>query len=137
MLNKTIEELEKDFWETPNTFPTRLVERVYSLRKKKIKDLSLEEIQVLITQNVGLDYLLPDVLNKIEKDPLLEAFSYPGDLLSATIDVQQEFWDKNPKELKIFKKILAHSKEMLENNDDRDEVDEGLLNSISKFLNLK
>jgi hypothetical protein len=50
----------------------------------------------MISQGVGLDWLIPIALDRLGPDPLLEGDFYPGDLLVAISHVGQDYWKVNP-----------------------------------------
>ena len=79
-LNKTLEQLENDYWKEPS-HDSRLVLTCYLLRKKPLKDFEIEDFRILIGQDFSLDYLIPLALDKLEKDILAEGDYYQGDLL--------------------------------------------------------
>lgn len=137
MKKKTIEELENDFWKSPDFFPTKLVERVYALRKKKIINLDFEDMRLLASQNVGLDYIIPIIIDKLNSDPLFEAFSFPGDLLSTVIDVDENYWKNHSSELESFISILEKVKIEMGNLEEPDEVDNEISSLIEIFLENK
>jgi len=132
--NRTIEDLEKDYWAPPSTFPTELVKKVFLLRQKRLKDFDSNDLRILISQNVGLKFLVPKVINILQNDILHEAIYYPGDLLSAILDVESNYWVNNPLELSLFVSILKKSKYQINIDNESDEVDEELITSINKFL---
>jgi len=79
---KTLEELERDVWPAP-AFGSHLVTTCHALRKKRIDRFEAEDFRILIGQGIGLDHLVPVVLDLLESNPLLEGNFYPGDVLEA------------------------------------------------------
>lgn len=71
-----------------------------------LKDLSAEEIRLLIGQKVGLRYLLPLAIEILRKNPLKQACLYPGDLLGVCRRLEPADWHENPAELRAFQNIL-------------------------------
>ncbi|MYU29732.1 MULTISPECIES: contact-dependent growth inhibition system immunity protein [Streptomyces] len=57
--SRSIEELEGKRWPDPPTDSTNLVRSVYESRKRATKDLTVDELRRLITQDAGLQWLLP------------------------------------------------------------------------------
>ncbi len=91
----TLEQLEGEL-SNPCHLQSGLIERCVQARKKKIKDLSLEDIRTLLCQSVGLNYIVPLALSFLEDDPLCSGGLYKGDLLAALINIPDEFWRHNP-----------------------------------------
>jgi len=62
---------------------------------KKLKDLSPNEIRVLVGQSISLSYVVPLALDLLERDPLIFAGRYKGDLLVRVLDIPKSFWIEN------------------------------------------
>ena len=84
MLHLSLEQLERDVWPAPG-FRSYLVTRCHALRRVPIGQLSVEDLRMLISQGIGLKYLLPLAIETLEDDPLAEGDFFPGDLLSAVL----------------------------------------------------
>lgn len=132
--NKTIEELEKDYWISPASFPTELVKKVYLLRKKYLPELDSNDLRILVSQNVGLKYIIPIAINKLENNIIEEAFYYPGDLLLALLESDDNYWLENKFEKEQFISVLKNSKSAILQEIDDDEIDKDILESFDKFL---
>lgn len=115
METKSIEQLEKDVWKNPSEFQSDLVEKCYSYRKISISELTNEQIRLLISQKIGIKYLIGIALNKLEQNILIECDFYDGDLLIAVSNLPPEFWSKNPSEFQNFKKLVELNSERIKN----------------------
>jgi|TARA_B110000240_G_scaffold196336_1_gene248261 hypothetical protein len=115
METKSIEQLEKDIWKNPSEFPTDLVEKCYEYRKISIAKLTNEQIRLLISQRIGIEYLIGISLEKLERNILTECDFYEGDLLVAVSNLPTEFWNKNKTEFLIFKNIVKRNSELIKN----------------------
>lgn len=93
-LNKTIEQLERDFYPVV-TDSTGLVFRVTSLRKKPLAEFSIEDLRICIGQNHGLPYLIPLAIEQLSKNILAEGNCYEGDLLMVVLRANHAFWRAN------------------------------------------
>ena len=51
------------------------------LRKKSISSLTNEELRLALSQEIGIEFIVPLVGEKLLKNILLECDFYPGDLL--------------------------------------------------------
>lgn len=107
----TLEQLEKDYWPAETSFPTPLVEKCYRLRKVPVGDLEPDDLRVLITQQIGLRFLVPLAIQLLENDPMMEAEYYPGDLLEAVIDVKSAYWEEYPEQYKSVLELMERKKE--------------------------
>lgn len=92
----SLQDLEGDDWGDAPENATRLVRTIHELRRKPITSLTAEDLRLLIGQQVGLDALLPRTVDWLQKEPLLEADLYPGDVLVAVLRVSASYWASHP-----------------------------------------
>jgi hypothetical protein len=78
--SKSIQQLEGEDWGDP-TFHTHLVRECYRLRRVPLRDFTAENLRIMIGQNIGLEYLVPLALERLQAEPYAEGDLYPGDLL--------------------------------------------------------
>lgn len=104
-LNKSLEVLEQDVWDEP-TFGSYVVKTCHAARKKPLGALSDEEIRCLIAQKVGLRYLLPIAVARVEREPLAEVTYFPGDLLLVLLRLEIGDWAQNFAELRRFSALI-------------------------------
>lgn len=91
--SRSLEEIEDDRWGDPPDDATRLVSTAYALRKRPVGALDAEGLRLLISQQIGLDTVVPLAIDQVERDPLAEGDFYPGDLLDALIRrVPDSYW---------------------------------------------
>ena len=112
---KSIEQLENDYWKEPNEFPTDLVEKCYRYRKISITELTNEQIRILISQKIGIEFLIRIALEKLERNIMTECDFYEGDLLVAVSSLSTEFWNENQTEFLNFKNIVELNSELIKN----------------------
>jgi hypothetical protein len=92
---KTLDELEPPAWSEPDfQTDTGLVIQCHRLRRKPIGEFSVEDLRLMIGQSIGLPWLVPLALEVLERDPLVEATFYPGDLLRSLLRVEPAFWSR-------------------------------------------
>lgn len=115
METKSIEQLEKDIWKIPSEFPTDLVEKCYRYRKISISKLTDEQIRLLISQKIGIEYLIGIALEKLERNILTECDFYAGDLLIAVSSIPTEFWNENQTHFRTFKNLMKQNSELIIN----------------------
>jgi len=115
METKSIEQLEKDIWKNPSKFPTDMIEKCYRYRKISIAELTNEQIRLLISQKIGVEYLIGIALDKLERNILTECDFYEGDLLIAVSSLPTEFWNDNKTEFLTFKNIVERNSELIKN----------------------
>lgn len=90
----TLEQLEGTRWGEP-TYPSYLVTECHRLRRVPLRELTIENLRILIGQNIGLQFLMPLAVAKLNDDPLAEGMHHPGDLLCAVLRVDPKFWVGN------------------------------------------
>ncbi len=93
-LDLTLTEIEKDDWGEPS-YNSHLVITCHELRKKPLKDFTIEDLRIMIGQDISLDYLMPLAIERLQKDILAEGDFYPGDLLKSLLDSDRSFWINN------------------------------------------
>ena len=113
METKSIEQLEKDYWKEPSEFPTDMVKKCYQYRKISIAELTDEQIRLLISQQIGTEYLIGVALEKLEQNILTECDFYEGDLLVAVSGLPTEFWTEKQSEFRTFKNLVELNRELL------------------------
>lgn len=118
----TLEELEGDVWPEP-TFDSYLVTTCHRLRKKPIDKCSVEDLRIMIGQDMGLVYLLPMALERLEADPLSEGDMYPGDLVLAVTHVKERFY-RDQADLAQRAKAAAQAAIGSLGEEDRDLIDQ-------------
>lgn len=104
-MNKSIEELENSRWEDSD-FDSYVVRTVQTARKKPLSELSNEEIRVLVSQKVGLKYILPMAVTILKHNPMMETSLYEGDLLGCVLRLSPSDWNDNPEELRELRLIV-------------------------------
>jgi len=89
-LDKTLEDFDKHYWVT-SEHDSMLVKTCTLLRKKKLKDFTIEDLRILIGQNFSLDILIPIAIVKLSENILAEGDSYEGNLLVSVLRVKKLF----------------------------------------------
>lgn len=95
MRHKSLQELEGEDWGDPK-HTTHMIVKCHQLRRVPLKDLTIEDLRLLIGQHIGLKYLMPLALEALTLNPLAEGDYYEGDLLKNVIHVPEEFWQSHP-----------------------------------------
>ena len=112
MQNLSIEQLENKDWGEPN-FHSYVVETTHRAVKKPLKDLTLEEVRVLIGQKIGLKYILPIALEALQQNPIVEVTYYEGDLLCSVLRLEEKDWSDNPIEWNAWKRLLVEKEAVI------------------------
>ncbi len=110
-LNKSIEQLENDYWKDEIEFPSNLVINCHKYRKIPIKELTIEQLRLLISQKIGMEFLIGIALEKLERNILTEGDLYEGDLLVAVSGLSAEFWNEKQTEFRTFKNLMEQNSE--------------------------
>ena len=134
-MKQSIEQLENDFW-PDYEFETDLIRRCHEYRKIPISDLTNEMIRVLIGQEIGLNYLLPVILEKLVENPLIQGDLYACDVLNAVLHIDKDYWKKYSEEFKKLDQAVTNLLgELLENKDLKGEDREQALTVVTFGLN--
>ncbi|WP_329453711.1 contact-dependent growth inhibition system immunity protein (plasmid) [Streptomyces sp. NBC_01724] len=94
--DRSLEELEHDYWPAPSADDTRLITTAHALRRRPIGKLTVEDMRLLIGQDIGLPYLLPLAVEVLRENPMAEGHMYEGDLLSAVLTTNSSVWAESP-----------------------------------------
>lgn len=89
--NRTLEQLEGRQLGDPE-FGSALVEKAHRLYRQPLSAFTIEDLRLMISQELGLEFLVPLAIDILEKDPLAGGDYYPGDLLFAVLRIRKDFW---------------------------------------------
>jgi hypothetical protein len=90
---KTLNQLEGTA-PAPPGFRSHVTSEVHRLRDVPLSQLSIEDLRLLIGQEIGLDYLVPIAIERVENQPLASGDFYRGDLLVALLRLPAAFWQQ-------------------------------------------
>jgi hypothetical protein len=116
---------------------TSLTKRVGNLIfNKRVEDLEIEDLRLLIGQNEALDICIPLALEILKSNPMAEGDFFAGDLLKNTLQADIDFWKSN-KELKNqLERIFIEQKDYILNYDVSEEIKAELVNSFELFFEI-
>jgi hypothetical protein len=106
----SVEQLENDVWNQDDC-ETPMTEKCFRYRRIPLKDLTIEQLRLLIAQNIGLPFLLPEALQVLHENILAEGDYYEGDLLSAVLNVEETFWQNHLQILKLVLQLLHSNRD--------------------------
>lgn len=132
--SKTLESLEKNVWPSlANDEGSYLVKTCTSLRKKQLKDFSVEDLRIMIGQNIGLEFLIPLAIDVLKENILVEGSFYEGDLLKSVLTSDKEYWKKSAGYWHTLQEIFERNKHILEGFDTTWEIKKGWFDSYKIF----
>ena len=100
----TLTQLEHHDWGPP-PYDSFLVKECHRLRHVPLRDLTVENLRMLVGQGISLVYTVPLALEQLSKDPMASGDFYPGDLLKAVQGVPPDFWAQHPALLAEWQKL--------------------------------
>lgn len=130
--NLSLEQLENDYWDQPE-FDSNLVKKCHELRKKPIKNMTVEDLRILIGQNIGLEFLIPKAIGFLEHNILSEGDFYEGDLLQNVLSSAEKYWLRNQEAWSIVCQLFRENRSRLEEFEITDEIKEKWFKSFSNF----
>lgn len=83
--DKSIQELENIYWEDKDEYISPLLKDCHDFRKIPLKDLSIKQSITLLKQDIGSEFLLPVVLERMHAD-LFEEDPTDGSTFLESID---------------------------------------------------
>jgi len=93
---RSIEDLEGCEWHNPGSAETPLIAECYALRKKPLRDLTNDELNLAVGQQIGFPFVLDLAFDRLASNPLLDCGCYPGDLLANLVRAPEKVWDERP-----------------------------------------
>lgn len=93
-LDESIEQIENEYWGEP-TYDSHLVTTCHKLRKKPLKDFTVEDLRIMIGQNISLELLIPLAFERLKHNIMAEGDLYPGDLLQSVLKANESYWLQN------------------------------------------
>jgi len=90
----TLDDLDPDGALAP--CPEELEGRVRKLRTVRLGRLRPEDVYVLVRAGSSLDAAMPVALATLVEEPFVHAAEYPGDLLTAVLECDPNFWRGHP-----------------------------------------
>ena len=79
------------------TFRSHLVRECRRFRRVPLCNFTAEDLRIAIGQNVGLEYLVPLALERLDDDPFTPGAYYPCDLLVSVLRSDMKFWQRHAK----------------------------------------
>jgi hypothetical protein len=123
----------RDWGEAPPN-SSNLIQKIYAIRKKKIKDLDIEDLRIMIGQNESLNILMPIAMKILSSNFLAEGDYYEGDLLKNVLTVDKSFWKNNAQVKAHLIDLFEANKESLMKFDTTEEIKEFLFQAYQNFL---
>ena len=116
--NKSLESLEKHIWPELSEMDKQdwLIVECNALRKKPIKEYTIENLRQMIEQDIGLKYLIPLAIETLEKNIFSEGDCYPGDVLWAVLNSDQNYWNNNKDQWKQFCDLVNSNNDALKSS---------------------
>ncbi|WP_328764976.1 MULTISPECIES: contact-dependent growth inhibition system immunity protein [unclassified Streptomyces] len=105
-LDRTLDELDTPAWPPTPPDASRLVAKVHALRRKRLDELTPADLNTLVGQDVALPYVLPLAVALLLREPLLDAYYYPGDLLLNVVTRPQAAWTPLPDQAGALAAVL-------------------------------
>ena len=94
--NKSIEELSGYCRFAPE-FESNVIIKNHAMRRKKLADLTLEDIRMGASQHVGVTHLVPIALKVVEDDPFAESLNFPAEIILKLLLVPHDYWLSHPR----------------------------------------
>jgi hypothetical protein len=93
--SRSIEQLQCN-GHTGTGSPSGIAARCDQFTRVPVKDLSTEQLRLLLSHDIGTVFLLDRTLQILEMDILADGDFYPGDLLSAVLNINRIHWENKP-----------------------------------------
>jgi hypothetical protein len=87
---------------------TSMLKMVAAARRVALRDLTADQLRLLIVQGEGVTYLVPFALAHLERDPLVGTSYFRGDLLSAVLHAAA-FWVSRPEPRERIRAVVERA----------------------------
>jgi len=132
----TLEQLENDVWGEPE-YKSNLVITCHQLRKKPLVNFEVEDLRIMISQNIGLNFLIPLALDELSSNILAEGDYYEGDLLTTVLGVNNEYWQGKKDQLDSLRALFHANSELLKNFETSEDIKQGWMTAFERLNELK
>lgn len=134
---KTLESLEKNIWPPINSSQeSYLVNTTHALRKKQLKDFSIEDLRIMIGQDIGLKFLVPFAISILQNNILAEGDYYEGDLLKSVLTSDKNYWANSKENWVLVCRIFEKNEQTLHNTDTTWEIKKTWFDSYKEFKSI-
>ncbi|MCB9235578.1 MAG: hypothetical protein H6581_28235 [Bacteroidia bacterium] len=103
---KSLEQLENDFWPDQENYVSGLVRRCHEYRKIPLGELTSDQLRTLLGQKIGLNFILEPSIQYLEANILDDADLYEGCLLENVLLTESAIWEARP-DLKARLRLLT------------------------------
>jgi hypothetical protein len=104
-----------------------MVEAIALSLQAPIRELKTEDVRLLISQDVALEYAVPVALQLLASRPMADGGDYIGDLPSTCLRIAPSFWENNQSLFQQFRTQLSTLRTM----------DKQINAQIEQFLHLE
>ena len=131
-LTKTLEQLENENWGSPS-YVSNLIIRCHELRKKPLKNFSVEDLRVMIGQDISLEILVPLAIEQLKQNILVEGGYYEGDLLQSVLNSNETYWQNHAHNWNLVKNLYEANQKLF---DVEDTISNGIEKAFERFLEI-
>jgi hypothetical protein len=131
-LDLTLTDLEQQDWGPP-TFESHLVTECHRLRKKRLRDFTVEDLRIMIGQHISLKYLMPLAIMQLRSQPLAEGDYYAGDLLCNVLRAKGGYWKQNPAHRQEVAEIAGRAIAELQHQEDSGDIRTWIEEALGDF----
>ena len=89
---RILDRLDPPAWGPPPADASPELRRCHELRTTPLRDLSAEDLRILLEHRVAAGVLFSVALKRLGPDPLLHTGRHPGDLLASVLELDAAFW---------------------------------------------
>jgi contact-dependent growth inhibition (CDI) system CdiI-like immunity protein len=134
-MSKSISELIAKEWPPLGPTASHFHRHLHDAVTKPVDSLNTADLRILISQDIGLAFVMPLALPLVEQDPLIEVEYFRGDLLAAMLRASSDFYLDHPDIRHRMEKIVDAVPNALDKLDhvDFDTTSESLDEALAAF----
>jgi hypothetical protein len=134
-MTKSISELLGKEWPPLGPNASHFHRNLRDAVNKPVDSLTTADLRLLISQDIGLAFVMPLALSIVEQDPLIEVDYFRGDLLDAMLRASSDFYLDHPDIRRRMEEIVDKMPQALDRLDhiDFDTTSEALDDALASF----
>jgi len=120
--DKSISEI-KGLPEVKSEFGSSLEKNILKAEQKPIKELTNEDLRILLGQNLHLELIVPIVLDRLKFDILTRSEDLDVMLLTKLLQIESNYWEDNPEIKNTFDSLIKNNRQNIEEPQNKDKID--------------
>lgn len=115
-LSESLNSLEGEDWGDPD-YGSYVVRTAHALRRKRLCDLTDEELRLALSQRIGIPYILDLAFFRLRLNPFIGGDFYNGDIIATLVLAEQGIWRDRPELAAELPELLQSALDLAEGDE--------------------